>query len=155
MLVKIGDKVPDIKVKDMNGKDVSLKDFKGKRLVVYFYPKDDTPGCTAEACSFRDNHEKIEKMGVKVIGISTDSIESHKKFAGKHNLPFTLLSDSEHKLAEAFGVWKLKNFMGKKFFGIERTTFVIDENGKIAYIFEKVKPQGHAEEVIDVLNKIF
>ncbi|MEM0473235.1 MAG: thioredoxin-dependent thiol peroxidase [Candidatus Aenigmatarchaeota archaeon] len=117
--MKVGDPVPDIKVKDMNGKETSLKDFKGKKLVVYFYPKDDTPGCTVEACSFRDNNEKIEKMGAKVIGISADSIDSHKKFSSKHKLSFMLLSDNEHKLAEAFGVWKQKSFMGKKFFGIE------------------------------------
>ncbi|MBU5690293.1 MAG: thioredoxin-dependent thiol peroxidase [Candidatus Aenigmatarchaeota archaeon] len=152
--MKVGDPVPDIKVKDMNGKDINLKDFKGKKLVVYFYPKDDTPGCTVEACSFRDNNEKIEKMGAKVIGISADSIDSHKKFSSKHKLSFMLLSDSEHKLAEAFGVWKQKSFMGKKFFGIERSTFIIDEKGKIAYIFQKVKPQGHAEEVIKVLESL-
>ncbi|MBU5689484.1 MAG: thioredoxin-dependent thiol peroxidase [Candidatus Aenigmarchaeota archaeon] len=151
--MKVGDMVPDIKVKDMGGKDVSLKDFKGKKIVLYFYPKDDTPGCTLEACSFRDNYEKIEKLGVKVIGVSADDIESHKKFTAKHKLPFILLSDKEHKLAEAFGVWKQKSFMGKKFFGIERTTFIIDEKGKIIHIFQKVKPQGHAEEVIEALNK--
>ncbi len=151
--MKVGEKFPDIKLKDFEGNVVSLKDFKGKKIVLYFYPKDNTPGCTIEACEFRDNYKEVKKYA-EVIGVSPDSIDSHKKFKEKLNLPFTLLSDENHKLAEKFGVWVEKSFMGKKFFGVQRSTFIIDENGIIKKIFPKVYPKGHSKEVIEALKEL-
>jgi peroxiredoxin Q/BCP len=146
--LKIGDKAPDFTLPAGDGSSVSLKDLKGKKIVLYFYPKDNTSGCTMEACAFRDEITKFEKNGTVVIGVSTDSVESHKKFSGKYGLPFTLLSDEKKSLVKAYGVWKQKSLYGKKYMGVERTTFVIDGRGKIAQIFRKVKVEGHVAEVL-------
>jgi peroxiredoxin Q/BCP len=152
-MIKEGNKAPDFKLKDQNGKIVSLSDFKGNDVILYFYPKDNTSGCTAEACSFRDDFPEFKKIKAVIIGVSPDSVESHKKFAEKYNLPFTLLSDEEKKVLEKYEVWKEKSMYGKKYMGVERTTFVIDKEGKIKKIFNKVKVAGHNKEVMDVLNK--
>ncbi|MDR3628675.1 MAG: thioredoxin-dependent thiol peroxidase [Ignavibacteriaceae bacterium] len=146
-----GKKAPSFKLKDKDGKVVSLSDFKGKNVVLYFYPKDNTSGCTAEACNFRDELPKFSNLNAVIIGISPDSSESHKKFADKYELPFILLSDPEKKALEAYGVWKEKSMYGRKYMGVERTTFVIDADGKIKKIFNKVKVQGHNKEVIEAL----
>ena len=149
--LNVGDKAPDLVLPTGSGTKASLKDFKGKKVVLYFYPKDDTSGCTKEACSFRDNITVIKKKGAVVIGVSIDSIESHKKFADKYELPFTLISDAEKELVKKYGVWKEKSMYGRKYMGIERTTFLIDENGKISHIFPKVKVEGHTEEILALL----
>lgn len=151
-MLKEGDKAPTFTLPDSSGKMVSLSAFKGKRIVLYFYPKDDTPGCTVEACGFRDMGEEFEKRGAAVIGISPDTSESHSKFAGKYGLPFTLLADVGAKVAMEYGVWVEKENYGKKYMGISRTTFVIGKDGKIEKIFEKVKPEGHNNEVIRFLD---
>jgi len=150
--LKVGQKAPDFTVMDDKGEKVKLADLKGKKVVLYFYPKDDTPGCTKEACAFRDGIDKIKKRGAVVLGVSADSVESHKKFKNKFDLNFPLLADSDKKMVEAYGVWKEKSMYGKKYMGIERTTFVIDENGKIAHIFPKVKVDQHYDEVLEALN---
>jgi len=150
--LKVGQKAPDFTVMDDKGEKVKLADLKGKKVVLYFYPKDDTPGCTKEACAFRDGIDKIKKRGAVVLGVSADSVESHKKFKSKFDLNFPLLADSDKKMVEAYGVWKEKSMYGKKYMGIERTTFVIDENGKIAHIFPKVKVDQHYDEVLEALN---
>lgn len=150
-MLEEGKKAPDFKLKNQDGKTVSLGDFKGKNVVLYFYPKDDTSGCTAEACSFRDEFPKFGKLNAEIIGISPDSTASHKKFAGKYDLPFTLLSDEDKKVVEAYGVWKEKSMYGRKYMGVERTTFIIDSAGKIKKIFNKVKVAGHEKEVIAAL----
>ncbi|HEY7160483.1 MAG TPA: thioredoxin-dependent thiol peroxidase, partial [Acidobacteriota bacterium] len=134
------------------GKKVSLKDFAGKKVVLYFYPKDDTPGCTKEACSFTENFSAIKKSGAVVLGVSADSVESHKKFKNKYGLSFPLLSDPDREIIKKYDVWKEKNMYGKKMMGVERTTFVIDEQGKIAHIFPKVKVDGHTEKVLEKLK---
>ncbi len=143
-----GDKAPDFSLKNDSDEVVKLSSYKGKKVVLYFYPKDDTPGCTAEACSFRDGISEIQKRGAVIFGVSTDSVESHKKFKEKYHLNFPLLSDADKKVVDAYAVWKEKNMYGKKYMGIERTTFVIDENGKIKKIFPKVKVEGHYDEVL-------
>jgi peroxiredoxin Q/BCP len=153
-VLKVGGKAPAFKAKDENGNPVSLTNFKGKKLVLYFYPKDDTPGCTVEACAFRDDIAKYRRAGAEVAGVSFDSPASHTKFRTKYKLPFTLISDEQKKVAEAYGVYVEKNMYGKKTMGIRRSTFVIDEKGKIAAIFPKVKPQGHSEEVLAALRGI-
>ena len=150
--LKVGQKAPDFTVMDDKGEKVKLADLKGKKVVLYFYPKDDTPGCTKEACAFRDGIDKIKKRGAVVLGVSADSVESHKKFKSKFDLNFPLLADSDKKMIEAYGVWKEKSMYGKKYMGIERTTFVIDENGKIAHIFPKVKVDQHYDEVLEALS---
>ncbi len=150
--LKVGQKAPDFTVIDDKGEKVKLADLKGKKVVLYFYPKDDTPGCTKEACAFRDGIDKIKKRGAVVLGVSADSVESHKKFKSKFDLNFPLLADTEKKMIEAYGVWKEKSMYGKKYMGIERTTFVIDENGKIAQIFPKVKVDQHYDEVLEALK---
>ncbi len=154
MGLKIGDKAPDFVLKDQNGKERSLSEFKGRKVLLYFYPRDFTPGCTKEACGIRDNFEGFEKLDVVVLGVSTDSVESHKKFAQKHNLPFILLSDEKAEVTKKYGVWKKKKMTGKEFFGIARTSFLIDEEGKIIKIYEKVKPDVHAREVLEDLEKL-
>ena len=149
--LKVGAKAPDFSLPTGDGKTLTLKDLKGKNIVLYFYPKDNTSGCTREACSFRDNIKAVEKKNAVVIGVSTDSIESHKKFSGKYDLPFPLLSDAEKKMVRAYGVWKQKSMYGKKYWGIERTTFIIDTKGMITHIFPKVKVDGHTEEILSAL----
>jgi len=147
-----GKKAPDFKLKDKDGNTVALSSFKGKNVVLYFYPKDDTSGCTAEACNFRDELPKFSKLNAEIIGISPDSSVSHKKFADKYELPFILLSDTEKKVLEAYGVWKEKSMYGRKYMGVERTTFVIGADGKIKKIFNKVKVPGHNQEVMEALK---
>jgi peroxiredoxin Q/BCP len=148
-MLKEGNRAPAFSTTDGEGHKVSLKDYRGERVVLYFYPKDDTPGCTKEACSFRDSFSDFKKNGIKVLGISPDSEASHKKFASKYKLPFTLLTDPEHKIADSYGVYGEKKFMGRNYMGVLRTTFLIDEQGKIKKIFAKVKPDEHAQEVLD------
>jgi len=150
--LKINDKSPDFSTTDENGKEVALKDFRGKTVVLYFYPKADTPGCTKEACGFRDSYAAIKKAGVVLLGISADTAAQQKKFQGKFSLPFPLLADAEKKIANLFGVVKEKNMYGKKVKGIARTTFVIGPDGKIQHIFNNVKAEGHAEEVLAYLK---
>jgi len=152
--LRVGQKAPNFTLLSDTGEKISLKDFRGKKVVLYFYPKDDTPGCTKEACSFRDNMNRILERGAVVIGVSADSVESHKKFKEKYNLNFPLLSDEKHKVLEKYGVWKERILYGKKFMGTERTTFIIDESGKIAHIFRKVKVDGHTEEVLKKLDEL-
>jgi peroxiredoxin Q/BCP len=151
--LKEGDKAPDFAVTDGEGKTVRLKDLKGKRFVLYFYPKDDTPGCTKEACSFRDSWSKFKRRGIEVFGVSLDSEKSHQKFTEKYSLPFRLLADTDRKLSESFGTYGKKKFMGREYMGNHRMTFLIDEKGKIKKIFEKVKPEDHAEEVLAALGE--
>lgn len=148
-MIKEGTNAPAFKTTDANGETVSLKDLKGQKVVLYFYPKDDTPGCTKEACSFRDAWGKFKKQGITVLGVSPDSEASHKKFETKYKLPFTLLADKDHAIADAYGVWGEKKFMGRTYMGVLRTTFLIDEKGKIKKVFEKVKPEDHASEVLE------
>lgn len=148
------DIAPDFTLNDSTGQPVTLKDFRGKRIVLYFYPKDDTPGCTKEACSFRDSIPRFTSADAVVLGVSADSEKSHAKFKEKYNLPFELLSDPDKKMINEYGVWKEKNNYGKKSMGIERTTFIIDENGRITKIFPKVKVDGHSEEVYNYLTKV-
>jgi peroxiredoxin Q/BCP len=151
MTLKSGDKAPDFNLPDENGTPRKLDDFKGKYLVLYFYPKDDTPGCTVEACDFRDGIHNYEKAGVVVLGISPDSSKSHAKFKQKYSLPFSLLADEEHKICEAYGVWGRKKAMGREFDGVFRTTFLIDPQGAIKRVFENVKPEGHSTLVLSEL----
>jgi peroxiredoxin Q/BCP len=150
--MEVNDKSPDFNTTDENGKEVALKDFRGKTVVLYFYPKADTPGCTKEACGFRDSYAAIKKTGVVLLGISKDTAASQKKFQEKFSLPFPLLADAEKKIANLFGVVKEKNMYGKKVQGIARTTFVIGPDGKIKHIFNNVKAEGHAEEVLAYLK---
>ncbi len=145
-------KAPAFSLPDDNGNIISLSDFTGKKVVVYFYPKDDTPGCTVEACSFRDAFDEFLEAGAVVLGISPDDAASHTHFRKRHNLPFHLLSDTDHKVAEAYGAWGEKNMYGKKHVGIIRSTFIVDEAGMIAKVFPKVKPEGHAAEVLKALK---
>ena len=151
-MLKEGDKAPDFKVRDADGNQVKLSSFRGRKVVLYFYPKDDTPGCTREACSFRDSHSKLTRRGIKVLGISLDSEASHKKFAAKYDLPFTLLSDPKRSVSEAYGTYGEKKFMGRTYMGLHRMTFLIDEKGRIKKIFNKVKPEDHADEVLEAFK---
>ena len=148
-MLKEGSTAPAFKTNDANGQPVTLKDFRGQKVVLYFYPKDDTPGCTKEACSFRDAFASFKKKGIAVLGVSPDSEASHKKFVTKYKLPFTLLADQDKAIVESYGVWGEKKFMGRTYMGVHRTTFLIDEKGKIKKIFEKVKPEDHASEVLE------
>ena len=152
-MLKVGDFLPEFTLESENG-SVSLKDMLGRRFVLYFYPKDDTPGCTVEACEFRDNLPKFEQLSVPVYGVSADDVKSHQKFAKKHGLNFTLLSDPEHKFIESMGLWVEKNMYGKKYMGVQRSTFVIARNGQVEQVWEKVKPEGHAEEVFKWLGSL-
>jgi peroxiredoxin Q/BCP len=149
--LKEGDRAPDFKARTQSDGQVSQSDFKGKPVVLYFYPRDDTPGCTKEACGFRDEFAPIKKQGAVVIGVSTDSIKSHAKFAAKYKLPFLLVSDEDKAIAHAYGVWGPKKFMGMKFVGMHRVTFLIGADGRIKKIWPKVKPAEHAEEVLAAL----
>ena len=151
-MLKIGDKAPHFKLNDKNGMPVSLSDFLGKKVVVYFYPKDNTPGCTRQACAFAARNTDFDEKGIVVIGISKDSVESHTKFAAKYSLPFILLADPNLEAINAYGVWKEKIMYGKKTFGVVRTTFVIDENGYIEHIMPKVKPDTNAEEILSLIG---
>jgi thioredoxin-dependent peroxiredoxin len=150
-MLKTGDKAPDFKLTADDGKTYSLKDFKGKKLILYFYPKDMTSGCKAEACDFRDNIKLFSKKNSVVIGVSKDNTESHKKFKAKYDLPFTLLSDESMEMLNAYEVWKEKSMYGRKYMGIERTTYIINEKGIIEEIFNKVKVAGHIEEILNKL----
>ena len=149
MKLKTGDKAPDFTLPNQEGKKVKLSDLRGQWLLLYFYPKDNTPGCTKEACSIRDSMPRFNTQGLKVMGISTDSVESHKKFSQKHDLSFDLLSDKEKKVVKSYGVWGKKKFMGMEFMGTRRMSFLINPEGKIAKIYEKVKPAKHAQEVLE------
>ena len=151
--LKVGQKAPAFSLPNQDGQIVSLSDYKGKIIVLYFYPKDDTPGCTKESCAFRDGIDEIHDIGAAVIGVSGDSVQSHKKFVKKYSLNFPLLSDESKKMLQAYGVWKEKSLYGRKFMGIERTTFIVDGNGKIDGIFHKVKVNGHLEEVLAELSE--
>jgi peroxiredoxin Q/BCP len=150
--LKEGDQAPDFAVPDASGKTVRLKDLRGKKVVLYFYPKDDTPGCTKEACSFRDSFAKFKKRGIEVLGVSLDSEKSHQKFATKYELPFGLLADTKRAISDSYGTYGEKKFMGRTYMGNNRMTFLIDEKGKIKKIFSKVKPEDHAEEVLDAFS---
>lgn len=143
---------PDFELPDENGKLHKLSDYKGKNVLLYFYPKDDTTGCTTEACEFRDDYDEYEKAGVIILGVSPDSSKSHKKFKEKYDLPFVLLADEDHQVCEIYGVWGEKSMYGKKFYGVMRTTFLIDKEGKLVEIFEKVKPKGHSQQILSVLK---
>jgi peroxiredoxin Q/BCP len=153
MALKEGQKAPGFSAAASNGQTISLEDYKGKsRVVLYFYPKDDTPACTIEACSFRDNLSSFKKAGAVVLGVSPDGADSHDKFVKKFKLPFILLSDEDKKISKDYGVWGKKSFMGREYMGVARTTFIIGKDGQIEKIYEKVKPLGHAKEVLDFLN---
>lgn len=143
---------PAFTLPDDTGKPVSLSDFRGKPVILYFYPKDDTPGCTTEACAFRDDYSEYENTGVVILGVSPDSVKSHAKFKQKYQLPFPLLADEGHKVCDLYGVWGPKKFMGKSYEGVLRTTFLIDGQGNIVRVFENVKPAGHSAEILDALK---
>jgi len=150
-MISEGQPAPDLELESDTGEPVKLADFRGKTVVLYFYPKDDTPGCTTEACEFRDTYDRFREQGVEVIGVSPDPVKSHQKFKSKHELPFPLLADPEHKLAEAYGVWGEKKYMGRKYMGINRSTFVIDPEGKVAKAMVGIKPAGHAAQILEQL----
>jgi thioredoxin-dependent peroxiredoxin len=152
MSIHINDKAPDFTLQDENGNEISLKSLRGKVVVLYFYPRADTPGCTVEACEFRDTYKQMQKTGAVLLGISPDTPKAQKKFQDKFKLPFTLLADADKKVAIAFDVLKEKNMYGKKVMGVVRTTFIIGPDGKIQHIFPKVKPEGHAAEVLAYLK---
>lgn len=152
-MLKEGDKAPDFKATDQNGNIVKLKDLKGHRVALYFYPKDDTPGCTKQACSFRDADAVFKEKGIRVLGVSIDSEKSHQKFISKYELPFDLLADTDKQIVEAYGVWGEKSMYGKKYMGTHRKTFLIDEKGKIVKIFDKVKVAEHADEVLEAFGE--
>lgn len=154
MLKKIGVQAPAWKALDQNGVSRSNKDYLGKWVILYFYPKDDTPGCTKEACAFRDGYSKYKKAGMEIIGVSVDSVKKHAKFVEKYTLPFTLLSDEDKKIVEAYGAWGKKKFMGREYMGTNRVSYLIDPKGKIAKVYEKVKPEDHAEEVLTDIKKM-
>ncbi|MBC7567604.1 MAG: thioredoxin-dependent thiol peroxidase [Pedobacter sp.] len=147
-----GQKAPEFTGKDQEGHDISLSQFVGKKVVLYFYPKDDTPGCTAEACDFRDNYESLNGKGIIVLGVSVDDEKSHKKFIVKHNLPFTLLADTDKKIVEAYGVWAEKSMYGKTYMGTNRKTFIIDEKGNISHIISKVDTKNATNQVLELLK---
>jgi len=150
--LEVGDKAPDFALPDQHGKTVSLKNFKGKQVVLYFYPKDDTPGCTKESCDFRDVESQIVRAGGVIVGVSMDGKDSHQKFIKKYGLPFPLLSDEDASISKNYGVYKEKNMYGRKYWGIERSTFVIDPAGTLKAVFRKVKVDGHADEVLTALK---
>lgn len=151
-MVSLGKKAPDFTLPDQDGNKIKLSDLKGKYVVLYFYPKDDTPGCTKEACNFRDSFPQFSNIDAVILGISPDSVASHKKFSEKYKLPFKILADEDKKVVEKYGVWKEKSMYGKKYMGVERTTFIIDPEGKIKKIFPKVKVDNHHKEVLEALK---
>ena len=151
-MLKAGDPAPDFTLVSDGGQEVSLSDYRGQKVVLYFYPKDDTPGCTAEACAFRDDHSDIVAAGAAVLGVSPDTIKSHDKFKAKYNLPFALLSDPDHQVADMYGAWGEKKMFGKSYEGILRSTFIVDEEGKIVKVFPKVTPKDHSREVLAALQ---
>jgi peroxiredoxin Q/BCP len=153
MNINVNDKAPEFSLQDENGKEVSLKGLRGKTVVLYFYPRADTPGCTVEACAFRDTYKQIQKTGAVLLGVSPDTVKAQKKFQDKFQLPFSLLADADKKVAEAYGVVQEKNMYGKKVMGVARTTFIIGPEGKVQHIFPKVKPEGHAVEVLAYLKE--
>lgn len=153
MAIEIGQPAPDFTLPANTGEMVSLSDFKGKHVVLYFYPKDMTPGCTTEACDFRDHHDRFAELDAVIIGVSPDPIERHQKFIEKHGLPFILLADTENKAAELYDVWKLKKNFGKEYMGIERSTFIVDKNGNLAKEWRKVKVKGHVEEALEYIKE--
>ncbi|GHB59565.1 thioredoxin-dependent thiol peroxidase [Persicitalea jodogahamensis] len=148
MTLQPGDPAPDFNAKDQDGNAIALSDFKGKKLVLYFYPKDDTPGCTAQACDLRDNYQHMLAKGYAVVGVSVDDEKSHRKFIEKYELPFPLIADTDHAVVDAYGVWVEKNMYGRKYMGTARTTFVIDESGKIEEVIGKVKTKAHTEQIL-------
>jgi peroxiredoxin Q/BCP len=152
-LLAVGTQAPEFTATDQDGKKHTLRDFRGKKVIVYFYPKDNTPGCTKEACAFRDNFAKFRQLNVEILGVSIDGEKSHQSFAQKYDLPFTLLADPDKRLVEAYGVWGEKRLYGKTYMGTNRVTYLIDEIGKIAAVFPKVKPDKHAEELLSVLQQ--
>lgn len=151
-MLQPGDPAPDFTLPADGGGEVSLTDFRGRPLVLYFYPKDDTPGCTTQACDLRDDIPRFEELGAAVVGVSPDSVESHRAFKEKYDLNFPLLADSEHEVAEAYEVWKEKSMFGRTFWGVERSTFILDEEGRIEEAWRKVKPRGHARRVAEYLE---
>lgn len=151
--LKIGEKAPDFSLPASNGETVSLQDFVGKNIILYFYPKDMTPGCTTEACDFRDQHSQFSDLNTVILGVSIDSLQRHQKFIDKHGLPFLLLADEQHKAAESYRVWKLKKNFGKEYMGIERSTFVIDKEGILVKEWRKVKVKGHVEEALTFIGE--
>ena len=151
-MVEEGAPAPDFELRSDEGETVTLSALRGKPVVLYFYPKDDTPGCTTEACEFRDAYDRFREQGVEILGVSPDTEASHQKFKSKHELPFTLLADPDHRAAEAFGVWKEKRNYGKTYMGIERSTFVIDGDGKVAKAMRGIRPAGHAAKVLETLG---
>lgn len=151
--MKIGDQAPEFDAVDQDGKSINLSMYRGKKVILYFYPKDNTPGCTAESCNFRDNYESLLNKGFQVIGVSADSEKSHQKFIAKHSLPFPLIADTEKVVLNKYNAWGLKKFMGKEYMGILRKTYIIDEEGKIEYIIEKVKTKQATEQLLELLNK--
>lgn len=154
MKLKAGDKAPSFTLPDQDGKNRKLSEYRGQWVLLYFYPKDDTPGCTKEACTIRDNFTAFKKLKIAVLGVSADSVIKHKKFADKYDLPFTLLSDEEKGMLNEYGVWGKKKFMGREYMGINRQSFLIDPSGKIAKVYEKVKPTDHADEVLADLKEL-
>ncbi len=151
--LKIGDTAPNFTSKDQNGKEIKLSDYSGKKVVIYFYPKDNTPGCTAQACNIRDNYSTIQEEDIIILGVSADDEAKHQKFIAKFELPFTLLADTEKDLLNLYGVWGEKKFMGRIYDGIHRTTFVLDENHTIVGIIEKPKTKDHTKEILEIYNK--
>ena len=149
-VIKEGSKAPAFKGVDQNGKSVSLLDFKGQKLVLYFYPKDDTPGCTAQACNLRDNYKKLIKKGIAILGVSVDSVKSHEKFIEKYELPFSLIADEDKKIVDKYNLWGQKKFMGRTYMGTTRTTFIIDEAGMVQHIIEKPDTKDHTKEILEI-----
>jgi thioredoxin-dependent peroxiredoxin len=154
MMLSVGEKAPQLRLKDEQGRAVELADFRGRKVVLYFYPRDLTPGCTKEACAFQEDLAEFEKRNAAVLGVSTDDVRSHQRFREKYNLQFPLLTDADHKTAESYGVWQEKNMYGRKVWGIKRSTFIIDEQGRIRHIFNKVSPAEHSREVLDALDNL-